>query len=256
MKKSVFITARTNSTRLKNKALIELENGLTTLEYLIKRIKRCNNADDIVLCTTRDCSDDRLVEIAIKNKIKFFRGSTLDKLDRWLNAAKKFNADYIITADGDDLFCQPKLIDLAFDQFSKSNADFIQATNLICGAFTYGIKTSALDKVCKIKDSDSTEMMWVYFTKTGIFDVKELQGIPKKYYRDDIRMTLDYQEDLNFFNEVLKLKGKNNLHINLDEILSIIDKNPAIKEINFFRQNEFLKNQELKTDFKIKNIVQ
>ena len=69
-------------------------------------------------------------------------------------------------------------------------------------------------------------------------------------------MTLDYQEDLNFFNEVLKLKGKNNLHINLDEILSIIDKNPAIKEINFFRQNEFLKNQELKTDFKIKNIVQ
>ena len=42
------------------------------------------------------------------------------------------------------------------------------------------------------------------------------------------------------------------MHINLDEILSIIDKNPAIKEINFFRQNEFLKNQELKTDFKIK----
>ena len=77
------------------------------------------------------------------------------------------------------LFLLPKLIDLAFDQFSKSNADFIQATNLICGAFTYGIKTSALDKVCKIKDSDSTEMMWVYFTKTGIFDVQELQGIPK-----------------------------------------------------------------------------
>ena len=67
MKKSVFITARTNSTRLENKALIELENGLTTIEYLIKRIKKCNNADDIVLCTTIDCSDDRLVEIAIKN---------------------------------------------------------------------------------------------------------------------------------------------------------------------------------------------
>ena len=92
MKKSVFITARTISTRLKNKALIELENGLTTLEYLIKRIKMCNNADDIVLCTTRDCSDDRLVEIAIKNEIKFF----LEKLPCLQNILKMRDSSQII----------------------------------------------------------------------------------------------------------------------------------------------------------------
>ena len=34
-------------------------------------------------------------------------------------------------------------------------------------------------KVCEIKDTDDTEMMWVYFTDTGFFDVQNLENIPK-----------------------------------------------------------------------------
>ena len=252
MNNGIFITVRTNSTRLPQKALMELSDGLTTIEYLIQRVKNSKKADNIILCTTNKSEDDILVDIAINNNINYFRGSVEDKLQRWLGAASKFSIDYIVTADGDDLFCEPKLIDYAFEQFEKNDSDFLMCTGIICGAFTYGIKTNALMKVCQIKDSNKTEMMWVYFTDTGLFKVEELNNVAKKYFRDDIRMTLDYSEDLIFFKSVIDEAKNINNYLHLDDILNVIEENPKLKDINYFRQNDFLQNQKEKTFLKIK----
>lgn len=252
MNNAIFITVRTGSARLPKKALIELNDGLPTIEYLIRRVKHSLNADGIILCTTTETADDILVEIADRNNINHFRGSKNDKLNRWLTAAEKFDVRNIVTADGDDLFCEPELIDLAFDQLEKGKADLIQSSGIICGAFTYGIRVEALKKVCEIKCSEDTEMMWVYFTDTGLFNVEELQNVPKQYFRNDIRMTLDYQEDLDFFLKLLELSDNTTDYISLDKIIQFIDYNPNLKEINFFRQKEFLNNQVARTKLRIK----
>ncbi len=256
MNKGVFITVRTNSMRLPQKALIDLSDGLTTIEYLIKRVKHSTKADKIILCTTNEIEDNVLVDIAIRNEIDYFRGSVEDKLQRWKGASERFNIDYIVTADGDDLFCEPKLFDFAFDQFEKSSPDFIQCTGIICGAFTYGIKADALKKVCQIKDSSETEMMWVYFTDTGLFNVEELKNVSSKYFRDDIRMTLDYPEDLEFFRSIISKSEQDNKYLYLDDILHIIDSNPELKKINYFRQKEFLLNQKINNNLKLKKDYQ
>ena len=251
MNKGVFITVRTNSMRLPQKALIDFSDGLTTIEYLIERVKHSTKADKIILCTTKEIEDNVLVDIAIRNEIDYYRGSVEDKLQRWKGASEKFDIDYIVTADGDDLFCEPKLFDFAFDQFDKSSPDFIQCTGIICGAFTYGIKKSALIKVCELKDTDDTEMMWVYFTDTGLFNVEELKNVSSNYLRNDIRMTLDYPEDLEFFKSVVSKSQKNNAYLHLDDILDLIDKYPDIKKINYFRQKEFLQNQKENINLKL-----
>lgn len=251
MIKAIFITVRNGSTRLPNKAMLEID-GLPTIEYLIQRLKHSKQADVIVLCTTLEKKDDSLIEIAHRNSILSFRGDEEDKLERWRGAAEKFNIDYFITADGDDPFCDPFLIDLGFDQFERSQVDFIQDGGVVCGSFTFGIKVSALKKVCEIKDSSNTEMMWVYFTDTGLFDVRNLENVPKQFYRNDIRMTLDYQEDLKFFVEVVKRWNKKDNLLTLSEILNIIDAEPFLKEINFFRQEQWARNQKDKTTLKLK----
>ncbi len=251
MNKAIFITVRNGSTRLPNKALKEIQ-GIPTIEYVIRRMKYSKNAERIILCTTENKQDDSLVEIALQNKIDFFRGSEEDKLERWRSAAEKFNIDFFCTADGDDLFCDPNLIDLAFEQYLRNNSDFIESKKVITGAFTYGIKVSALNKVCEIKDSDQTEMMWVYFTETGLFICEELENIPQKFIRSDIRMTLDYQEDYNFFNTVIEKSGKKNDYLPLNDIVDIINKYPEINKINFFRQQQWADNQKMKTVLKLK----
>ena len=61
------------------------------------------------------------------------------------------------------------------------------------------MKTSSLEKVCDVKDTDDTEYIRLYFTETNLFDVRKIDNIPEKYLKRDIRMTLDYQEDFEFF---------------------------------------------------------
>ena len=46
-------------------------------------------------------------------------------------------------------------------------------------------------------------MMWTYFLDTGLFNIRKLEDINKKYFRDDIRMTLDYSDDLLFFRKII-----------------------------------------------------
>jgi len=256
---AILLTARTSSTRLPNKALLKLEsNGMTTIEYLICRLKtQVKSRAKIILCTTTNKEDDRLVEIADKLSIEWYRGSENDKLARWHGACIENSIKHIVTVDGDDLFVECSLIDKAFEQLKKNDVDFIKGdhTGLICGSFTYGFTFNALERVINLKDDRDTEMMWVYFTETGIFKIEELQNVPDSFYRDDIRMTLDYKEDLDFFNAVIEqsLTETKLLSIDLFCIIRVIDANPKIKDINFFRQNEWKTNQEKKTKLVLKN---
>lgn len=246
---SILITVRTGSTRLPKKALIEI-NGKPTIEYLIDRVKQSRFADSIILCTTTLPEDNVLCELAQKNNIKYYRGSIEDKLTRWLGACNKFNVDFFVTADGDDLFCEHTLIDLAFLQYKETKADFIKAPGVVCGAFTYGIKKSALEKVCKIKDSNNTEMHWVYFEETGLFNVQTLRNIPNEYIRNDIRMTLDYPDDLKFFTNIINHFKKKKF--GLSEIIHYISNNNHVSKINLYLEEKWAMNQKNKIDLKIK----
>ena len=243
MYKAIFITARTGSSRLPNKSILKIRDKYT-IQYVVEGAKKSKYTDKIILCTTDLKEDDILCKIAKENNIDYFRGSAKDKLERWNGACSKFDVDFFVTADGDDLLCESELMDLAFAQYDRNNTDFIKSEGIICGSFTYGIKAEALKKVCEIKNTEDTEMMWVYFTDTGLFDVQNLENIPKEYKRTDIRMTLDYEDDFKFFKAIF-----NNLKIdfNLKDVLDYIDKNPHIKDINYYLEEKWSENQKKKT---------
>ena len=252
MKKAIFITVRTNSTRLPNKCLLQIA-GKPTIVHLIDRVKQSKCADGVVLCTTTNQEDDILCDIATKQGISFFRGSEQDKLERWKGACDKYDVEFFVTADGDDLFCEPELIDLAFKQFEVNDVDFIEGLNIPCGAFTYGIKASALKKVCQIKDTEDTEMMWVYFTQTGLFRHAPLEAVPAVFARPEIRMTLDYEDDFQFFKNIIDhFTALGKIHFNLRDILVYLDAHPQVIKINQHRQQEFLDNQKKKTKLILK----
>jgi len=252
MKKSIFITVRSGSTRLPNKCFLKIK-GKPTIEHLINRVKKSKFADSIILCTTHLPEDKTLCEIAERNEINYFQGSVEDKLLRWKNAAEKFGVEFFVTADGDDLFCEPELIDMAFSQYANSKPDFIEGKDLICGTFTYAIKTSALLEVCRIKNTDDTEMMWVYFTETGKFRTAILENVPDIFKRSEIRMTLDYADDFKFFETIIEhFYHINKPEFNLRDIIEYLDKNPEVIKINQYLQARFLENQRKKTKLVLK----
>lgn len=227
-----------------------------TIELVILRAKKLKKIDDIILCTTDRPIDDNMVKISEKYGIKYFRGSLEDKLERWLGAAHKYNIEFFITMDGDDLFCDPELMSISIDQMETSDCDFIKAPDgLIIGSFTYCLKTRALEKVCNIKDTNDTEMMNVYFENTGLFKVCNLNIDDSIFFDDEIRLTLDYPEDFEFFTKVFEGLNCQNNDIPIRDIVKFLRKNPDTISINSSRKQDFLKNQQRKTKLLLKKQI-
>ncbi len=252
MNRAIFITIRKDSSRLPNKAVRDIY-GSKVMEMVVKRAKLAKNFEHVIVCTTTRETDNEIEEIAMASGAEVFRGSLDDKLERWDGAAKKYHIDYVVTFDGDDLFCDPKLLDMGAEQIAQRNLDFIEAPlGLICGAFTYAFTAKALSKVCEIKDTDDTEMMWTYFKDTGLFRTGVLEGVDPIYFSNEIRCTLDYPEDYEFFLRVFEHFDCPGNDVGLDKIAEYLHENPEIARINIGRQEEFLANQKARTHLKLK----
>jgi spore coat polysaccharide biosynthesis protein SpsF (cytidylyltransferase family) len=132
--------------------------------------------------------------------------------------------------------------------------DFIEAPDdLICGSFTYGIRTSALEKVCSIKGTSDTEMMWVYFKDTNLFKTAKLAITDPIFYDANIRMTLDYDEDFQFFKVIFEHYHCVLNDVPLRTIVPFLKENPEIARINAFRHQDWAANQKRKTKLVLKN---
>ena len=241
-----LITVRTLSSRLPQKALIPIGKR-KLIEHVIDRAKvslESGNLAHVVVCTSTEPEDDILEKIALENGVDCFRGSLRDKIKRWRDAAEKFGADYIITIDGDDTFCDPELIVTAIKQLEEKSLDVITADtpDYVCGGFTHGISTKTLQKICEMKGTDDTEMTKPYLIESGLFKVGMLD-VPPIFKDKNIRLTLDYPEDLEFFRRVFDEMPIDKNTIPLRKILEFLKSRPDLVAINFFRQGDFVKNQ-------------
>lgn len=238
-------TVRTNSSRLPGKALLDIR-GKRVIDHIIERAKSVKSADVVIICTSTEPEDDILVDIAKQYNVECFRGSAKDRLGRMLGAVNKFGIDYIITCDGDDLFCDPELIDLAVSQMQKEPCDVIKyPDNLVCGTFTFCISADALRRAHEMSDTDDTEMYDVYLLETGAFDVRGLKIDDPIFFNGDwVRATLDYQEDLDFFRRIFdELKIDTNT-VPFRQIMKLIQEKPEITKINFYRHKDFFAKRE------------
>jgi len=251
MKSAIFLSARDKSKRLPKKLFLEVK-GKIIIEHLIDRLKTARMPDLIVMCTSVHSDDVSLVEVAKKNGIEYFKGSEDDKLDRYFNAAKQFNIDFMTIVDGDDIFCDPEHIDKIINKFKETNADYITCKDLPLGITAFGVKKEALEKICSLKDENDTEVWGSYFTDTGLFKVVNIEA-EEALKHPEYRMTLDYQEDFEFFRAIfdkLYILGK---VFSLKEIVKLLEKEPEIVKINSSVQKLYESHLKESAQVKLKN---
>ena len=231
MKIGFLIIGRLKSTRLPKKILLDI-HGKPVIYHMIQRLKLSTKIDTIILCTSINPQDKPLEKIAKDNDIECFLGDPDDVLLRMLNAAEKFNLDYILTITADCPFVDPFYADKIVEKYIETGADLIRQFDLPHGVFSYGIKVEALRKVVELKDSIDTEVWGRYFTDTGLFNVLDLDVKNKHHERPGLRMTLDYPEDYEFFKTIFDILYIEGEVFSLTSILSLLDTNPEIIELN------------------------
>jgi spore coat polysaccharide biosynthesis protein SpsF len=251
MRTGFLITARLKSTRLPMKLLQEVE-GRSIFSHMIDRLKLTQSVDQIIVCTSTNVQDDPLEEIAATEGIACFRGDEDDVVKRLSDAASAFDLDYVLSITADCPFCDPVYAHAIVAAFLETKADFIRALDLPHGAFSYGINPVAFRKVLEIKDEKDTEVWGRYFTDTDLFNVYDLPIENPLHRQPELRMTLDYPEDLEFFKAVFKELYIPGQVFSLDDILNFLKARPDVVAINSQREADYLKRWTRQSSIKLK----
>ena len=122
---SVFaiIQARMGSSRFPRKMIARL-GPYTLIEWVFIRVNKTKNIDKVLLATSDLPRDDELVKIANKYNINVYRGSELDVLKRFYNAAYKNKAKTIIRICADNPFIDPIELDRLINFYNENECDY------------------------------------------------------------------------------------------------------------------------------------
>lgn len=243
----IFITVRSGSSRLKNKALKLVEDE-PIIGYLIKRMKYAyKQYAEIFICTTEHPQDQVFRKIAQLYGISIFFGDENNLIKRHFDCAQNNNIDFIINIDGDDILCNPqyvsKIIKLAQENVEL---DIIETQGLPFGTNVKGYKKHVLQRILQNNQSDIIDTGWgELITADNEYNHKILPALESEKM-DDLRLTLDYEEDFQLFEHLIKKFKHSDLLYSQEKILEYVKAYPKLKEMNSNRKEEYWKNYEKK----------
>jgi spore coat polysaccharide biosynthesis protein SpsF len=199
---------------------------------MLLRLKKVKNADNVILSTSTDDRDTVLVDIANKNRIDSFQGSKNDKLKRYRDTAHRYNLDFLVIIDGDDPFVSVEHIEKIINYAKANKVDYVQFDGLPLGATGFGVSAIALNKMCVEKTKKNTEVWQYLFIDNPNYMSRSLKDSRSWCNRPDIRMTLDYKEDYDFFLAIEKELSYEGRDCSFKNIMQLVEKNPHLAEIN------------------------
>jgi len=227
-----IIQARTGSTRLPKKVIEKIDSKNTVLDYVINQVKCSKKIEKIIVATTDLIEDDVIWQYANLQKIECFRGSSEDVLDRFYQCAKKFSIDTIVRITADNPLIDPKIIDMAVEEYKNGKYDLV--TNTLKRTFPFGTEVEVfsfriLEKAWQNakKPSEREHVTSFIWDKQNGFNLKNFE------YKENIshlRYTVDRIEDLELVKEIIK--NINTRPILLENILNLYENNSKIFEIN------------------------
>jgi spore coat polysaccharide biosynthesis protein SpsF (cytidylyltransferase family) len=165
----VIIQARTSSRRFKNKILYSFY-GKKLIQHVFEKIRKCRKVE-IIVSTSTNKEDDKLVKFLIDKKIKYFRGSLNNVAKRLYDTAISEKKGFFLRISGDSPFIDFRLINKSINIFKK-NKRFDLITNIFPRTFPSGqsveiIKTSALGKNLKFFSRLDKEHVTRYFYRNS-----------------------------------------------------------------------------------------
>ena len=187
-------------------------------------------AEQVGVEVFQDRENKNPVEIAKNAKVRFFRGSKNDVLDRYYQVAKKFGLEWIIRITADCPIVDPRESIKVAKLLRSSNIDYVALDEKTYpdGLDTEGFTFESLEIAWKNAKLKSEREHVSPYIKNNNFKKKTIS------YKDNLshfRWTVDYKDDLEFFKLIFK-KLKNKKIVHLNDMLKILNDNPELILIN------------------------
>lgn len=231
----VTIEARMTSSRLPGKVLMPFA-GKPALQRMIERIRHSKYADEIVVATTINKTDDCVAELCRRLGVGCFRGSEYDVLSRVLGAAKEHKADIIVELTGDCPLIDPEHIDKTIEEFFENNVDV--ATNVFPLSLPIGFDVqvfpvSTLEEVGNLTNDylDRVHVSIYMYNHPEKFKIRNWTADEDCYW-PEMRVTLDEKADYDLINIIFEKLLLQNENFSARDVIQLLRREPELVEIN------------------------
>jgi len=228
------LAVRNQGTRLYGKPLqnLDIEEGLTILEYMINSIRNYKSVSAIVLGISEGTDNIVYKDFATKHGIDFIVGNEEDVLQRLIQCCEKVNGTDIFRLTTESPFTYFESIDNSWAQHISGDYDLTALDNLPDGSGYEMIKLEAYKYSWKYGENKHRSELCSLFMRENKdkFSIVYVDK-PENIRRQDIRLTIDYPEDLVLCRAVYKEFKNFAPLIPLNKIINFLDSNPQIKAL-------------------------
>jgi len=248
-----IIQARTDSTRLPNKTLKDIQ-GKPLILHVIERVQHATSIEKVVLATTTRSIDTPLADLVQTQGIPVYRGDCDDVLDRYYQAATQYHGAVIVRITGDCPLIDPHVIDTIVQIFLQHHYDYVTNTlqptypdGLDVEVFSYKALQKAWNEATLTSEREHvTAYIRNHPELFTLYDIKNPVDLSK------YRWTVDQQEDLDFVREIYKRLSKKQKIFYMEDIVELLQQHPQLQEINARIQRNEGYLRSLKQDKKIR----
>jgi len=202
-----IVQARCNSIRLPNKVLKKFD-GKPAIEVLYERLNLSKKLNNIIIATSKNPSNLKLVSFCKEKKFDFFLGSENNVLKRYYDTNKKFNADIIVRITGDSILIDHNLVDEVIDLFIKKKVDY--ASNSQPESFPDGLDVEVFSKKCL---NETYKLAKNKYDKEHVTSfIRSSEKFKRVNFKNDkdyssLRWTLDQKEDFKIIASIIEFFG-------------------------------------------------
>jgi len=231
-----IVQARLGSTRLRAK-LARTLGGRSLLEWVVRRVTDCQRLDRVVVATG-DESDNARVRQLVPRDVAVVTGSESDVLGRFVDVLDAYPAEAVVRVCADNPFIDPDLIDrMVVAANDHPRCDYISYVSSAgrpvilssVGVYAEWCRTDALRRADReaTDPADREHVTRYLYSRPDLFNLR-LLPTPSELDRDDVRLTVDFEEDWQHAQEIFDALGDDEL--DWQQIARLLDTQPEMRE--------------------------
>lgn len=213
----IVITARLGSSRLPRKHVRRI-NGRPGMHYLTERIRRTFREEledgraELIIATSTAEENNAFREVVPSARVFFGDSDHIPR--RHLQAAWTYDLDAMVSVDGDDLLCSPSAMRAVYDGLVRG-AGKVSTVGLPLGMNAWGYSTEVLARALSGNVERRCDTGWGRVFGDDVDETVVSLGLEadtdaqssEASEEAELRLTLDYEEDLAFFRAVIERLG-------------------------------------------------
>lgn len=210
--------------------------GQSLLAWVIRRVTDCQQLDGVIVLASGRPGEASVRDL-VPPDVPLFVSDRPDALGRFLRALEEYPAETVVRVRGDNPFVDPGLIDrLATTAHSHSNCDYVTycssdgrpAILSPVGVYAEWFRTAALRSVAKsAKSPPGCEHVTRYlYSHPEKFNIRLIPA-PVEIDRDDVRLTVDIEEDWDHTLAIFDALGPD--EVDWRRIAELLDHQPAMR---------------------------